>query len=104
MALAALKHAVAAAVLLAPVKVTVPAGVSCVHATDAAALKSTGPPAAALPAQKGMEELPDLKSWGLPMKSQRSANSLVPLILSTVSLPYQGWPVSTVTMELSSQP
>ena len=56
------------------------------------------------PEQNGIEELPDLKSWVFPKKSQRSVNSLVPLMLSTVSLANQGWPVCRVRMELSSQP
>ena len=49
-----------------------PAGVVCVQVTTIGASK--------IPLQNGMEELPDLKSPGLPEKSQRSVFSPVPLI------------------------
>src|SRR5919108_3471052 len=45
-----------------------------------------------------------LKSEGLPKKSQRSANSLVPLNPKDWSLTFQGCPVSKVIMVLSCQP
>jgi hypothetical protein len=49
-----------------------PAGVVCEHVTAAGDSN--------VPAQNGMDELPDLKSPGLPEKFQRSVFSPVPLI------------------------
>src|SRR6202023_3831333 len=57
-----------------------------------------------LPAKYGIGFGPEVKSEGLPKKSQRSVASFVPLMLLTVSLTVHGCALSRVTMEFICQP
>src|SRR5215469_1302426 len=78
-------------------RATGPETVLKVHAPEVGSVTS--------PVQRGIELWPrDLKFAGEPKRSQRSANSPVPLKSLLVSNACQGWPVCSVRMPLSCQP